>query len=412
MGRKILLFFLFIHLCSGNGIARVIRGENPADLPATLHGFGVYIYEKIAEGKLPERFTRQDVINLTGWSYLTVYRKTILLEEIGILEVWEGRPNYYSLKSPFDKRENLELLSVIEELHKGSYDAEERAEIVPIIKEKIEIIKQAMELAAKEELNVQLSPELREEFPLIKMKFFIGIVGQNLIDLYKSFTSIKITKSEYPPPQRVDIDYNPAKDEIIIILPGYPFRIIVGEKVSPEAPPYDPMWNWLGSEFIRRELVYAVITGDLKLEVNGTPAQKIFYNLLFSSQFIIRTATLTSDFALLERFIMERNEPVIKPLFQEFISVYKEILQLYLEALGGILTEKEWKILSLRYGLKDGKPRTLKEVASIFNITRERVRMIEIKALEKLRRLYLDITPYKARIEEILQKVYNIFYPE
>ena len=49
------------------------------------------------------------------------------------------------------------------------------------------------------------------------------------------------------------------------------------------------------------------------------------------------------------------------------------------------LNDREKEILKLRYGLEDGHPRTLKDVARVFNITRERVRQIEIKALEKLK---------------------------
>lgn len=49
------------------------------------------------------------------------------------------------------------------------------------------------------------------------------------------------------------------------------------------------------------------------------------------------------------------------------------------------LTERERKVLKLRFGINDGYPRTLEEVGSIFNVTRERVRQIEAKALRKLR---------------------------
>ena len=49
------------------------------------------------------------------------------------------------------------------------------------------------------------------------------------------------------------------------------------------------------------------------------------------------------------------------------------------------LTERERKVLKLRFGISDGYPRTLEEVGSIFNVTRERVRQIEAKALRKLR---------------------------
>jgi RNA polymerase primary sigma factor len=62
-------------------------------------------------------------------------------------------------------------------------------------------------------------------------------------------------------------------------------------------------------------------------------------------------------------------------------SVFQERLD---EVLGS-LTEREEKVLRLRFGLGDGYPRTLEEVGSVFNVTRERVRQIEAKALRKMR---------------------------
>ncbi|MBL7156913.1 MAG: RNA polymerase sigma factor RpoD [Candidatus Omnitrophica bacterium] len=58
------------------------------------------------------------------------------------------------------------------------------------------------------------------------------------------------------------------------------------------------------------------------------------------------------------------------------------------EQMGGVLdtlTEREKKVLRLRFGIGDGYPRTLEEVGTIFSVTRERVRQIEAKALKKLR---------------------------
>jgi RNA polymerase primary sigma factor len=49
------------------------------------------------------------------------------------------------------------------------------------------------------------------------------------------------------------------------------------------------------------------------------------------------------------------------------------------------LTEREKKVLRLRFGIGDGYPRTLEEVGAVFKVTRERVRQIEAKALKKLR---------------------------
>lgn len=51
----------------------------------------------------------------------------------------------------------------------------------------------------------------------------------------------------------------------------------------------------------------------------------------------------------------------------------------------GTLTEREEKVLRLRFGLEDGRSRTLEEVGKQFNVTRERIRQIEAKALRKLR---------------------------
>jgi RNA polymerase primary sigma factor len=56
-----------------------------------------------------------------------------------------------------------------------------------------------------------------------------------------------------------------------------------------------------------------------------------------------------------------------------------------LESVMKDLTEREARVLRLRYGLEDGKPRTLEEVGKEFNVTRERIRQIESKALRKLR---------------------------
>ena len=49
------------------------------------------------------------------------------------------------------------------------------------------------------------------------------------------------------------------------------------------------------------------------------------------------------------------------------------------------LTPREAKVLELRFGLRDGRQRTLEEVGKEFNVTRERIRQIESKALRKLR---------------------------
>lgn len=78
-------------------------------------------------------------------------------------------------------------------------------------------------------------------------------------------------------------------------------------------------------------------------------------------------------------FIEDRR--AVSPANATAYSMLKEQLDDVLTT----LTEREKKVLKLRFGIGDGCPRTLEEVGSIFNVTRERVRQIEAKALRKLR---------------------------
>jgi RNA polymerase primary sigma factor len=63
----------------------------------------------------------------------------------------------------------------------------------------------------------------------------------------------------------------------------------------------------------------------------------------------------------------------------------RQLLKEQIEEVLGTLTPREHRILQLRFGLEDGRGRTLEEVGKEFNITRERIRQIEAKALRKLR---------------------------
>jgi len=95
--------------------------------------------------------------------------------------------------------------------------------------------------------------------------------------------------------------------------------------------------------------------------------------------------------ASLERPIGEEDEDTLGDFIEDpsSPSPTKETFRMFLKeqlnhALGQ-LDEREREILKLRYGLDDDHPRTLKDVSLKFNITRERVRQIEIKAIEKLK---------------------------
>jgi len=63
----------------------------------------------------------------------------------------------------------------------------------------------------------------------------------------------------------------------------------------------------------------------------------------------------------------------------------KEILKEQVQAALSVLSDRERQVLELRFGLIDGKDHTLEEVSRYFNVTRERIRQIEAKALRKLR---------------------------
>ncbi|MBR5257827.1 MAG: sigma-70 family RNA polymerase sigma factor, partial [Clostridia bacterium] len=75
------------------------------------------------------------------------------------------------------------------------------------------------------------------------------------------------------------------------------------------------------------------------------------------------------------------DEDVPSPADAAAFSMLKEQLDEVLST----LTDREQEVLRLRFGLDDGRQRTLEEVGQMFKVTRERIRQIEAKALRKLR---------------------------
>ncbi|MDE5605084.1 MAG: RNA polymerase sigma factor RpoD [Eubacterium sp.] len=75
------------------------------------------------------------------------------------------------------------------------------------------------------------------------------------------------------------------------------------------------------------------------------------------------------------------DDDALAPADAASMSLLKEQLADVLKT----LTPREEKVLALRFGLEDGNPKTLEEVGKVFNVTRERIRQIEAKALRKLR---------------------------
>ena len=89
----------------------------------------------------------------------------------------------------------------------------------------------------------------------------------------------------------------------------------------------------------------------------------------------------TATFPFLGRLFGGQNGDAPAPAEVAAFTLLKEQLMEVLDT----LTPREEKVLRLRFGLDDGKARTLEEVGKEFNVTRERIRQIEAKALRKLR---------------------------
>jgi RNA polymerase primary sigma factor len=67
--------------------------------------------------------------------------------------------------------------------------------------------------------------------------------------------------------------------------------------------------------------------------------------------------------------------------------------------LKGKLTIREREVVRLRFGLDDGLPRTLEEVGTALNVTRERVRQIELRAMKKLRHIGQELSALGVRLQ-------------
>jgi RNA polymerase primary sigma factor len=112
----------------------------------------------------------------------------------------------------------------------------------------------------------------------------------------------------------------------------------------------------------------------------GVPVERVREILKISQEPVsLETPVGEEDDSHLGDFIQDNNIPV--PAEEAAYTLLREQLEEVMET----LTEREEKVIRLRYGLGDGRPRTLEEVGKEFNVTRERIRQIEAKALRKLR---------------------------
>ena len=115
-------------------------------------------------------------------------------------------------------------------------------------------------------------------------------------------------------------------------------------------------------------------------EEMGMPVDRVREILKISQEPVsLETPIGEEEDSHLGDFIQDDNVPV--PAEAASFTLLREQLGEVL----GTLTEREQKVLRLRFGLEDGRARTLEEVGKEFNVTRERIRQIEAKALRKLR---------------------------
>lgn len=125
-----------------------------------------------------------------------------------------------------------------------------------------------------------------------------------------------------------------------------------------------------------REPLPEEIAAEMGIEV------KKVYHIMKISQKIVSLETPIGeddDDSILAEFI--EDEKTISP----FLHANKALLREKLKEILKDLTVREQKILSMRFGLEDGFASTLEEVGLKFNVTRERIRQIEMKALDKIR---------------------------
>jgi len=134
---------------------------------------------------------------------------------------------------------------------------------------------------------------------------------------------------------------------------------------------------------VQRELVQDLGREPLASEIGSTmgiPAGRVSeIRKLLLAPISLEMPIDQRDGSRLEELI--KDETAVVPIDAALAAVLKDHLEVVLDT----LTERESRIIQLRFGLIDDRPRTLEEVGQEFDLTRERIRQIEAKALSKLR---------------------------
>ena len=120
-------------------------------------------------------------------------------------------------------------------------------------------------------------------------------------------------------------------------------------------------------------------TQEVALELEVTPERVREIMKISQEPVSLETPVGEENDAHLGDFIEDPSAPT-PPDAATFQLLRKQVRDVL-----GTLNERERTVLQLRYGLEDGRSRTLEEVGRVFGVTRERIRQIEAKALRKLR---------------------------
>ena len=136
----------------------------------------------------------------------------------------------------------------------------------------------------------------------------------------------------------------------------------------------------------------ARVQRQLTLELNREPTEEELAKKMNTTVEKIREIyKISQDPVSLETPIGEEDDSHLGDFIKDERSLSpeefatNEMLKAEISQVLETLTEREEKVVRLRFGLEDGKPRTLEEVGQMFGVTRERIRQIEAKALRKLR---------------------------
>jgi RNA polymerase primary sigma factor len=146
------------------------------------------------------------------------------------------------------------------------------------------------------------------------------------------------------------------------------------------------------------------IERQLEQEGDGEAAETLTEGHDLPSEKVIEMVRMVQQPLSLERAVGDENDATLAEAVEDTEATSPaeaaeiSILRNRLELLIGGLPERERKVIEMRYGLADGRPRTLKEVSADFGLTRERIRQLETSALAHLRqsgqitdlRSYLD----------------------